>query len=162
MAVVLTGLLFSLSASALTYKPPCGELPIRQLNYVNSTQVDKFDPSLGELKSVTLDVDTCGYLWRIIDSEDPFELGVLATATVSAEIISNVPGLGERSFSIGTSQDCFLEPDSEPNDGPPDWTGNDSCRIELGTAASPECNYTTITLTDPAEMAPYIGEFRLT
>ena len=47
MAVVLAGLLFSMSASAAIINPPCGEVPIQQLTYTTTTQIDKFDATLG-------------------------------------------------------------------------------------------------------------------
>ena len=124
MAVVLMGLLFSLSASAITTEPSCGVVPIQQLNYITSTQVDKFDSSLGELQSVTVDVEACGYATRVLTNEDPIPVGVDYTAILSAAMRSTIPSVGEQVFVISTTDLFHLGP-------------GQTHTIEIGTQAAP-------------------------
>ena len=140
MAVVLAGLLFSLSASAVITNPSCGVVPIQQLNYITTTQVDKFDSSLGQLQSVTVTVNACGRGSRTLTNEDQIPTGVDYTAILTANMISDIPGIGPQNFQIGTTDIFHLAPG--------------------GTHAitlSPACDNQSFTLTTPAEMAPYIG-----
>ena len=76
MVVVLAGLLFSLAASAVTTDPCCGSVPIQQLNYNAFTSgICQFDPSLGQLQSVTLTAEACGYATRYLTNGDPISGG---------------------------------------------------------------------------------------
>ena len=144
MAVVLIGLLFSLSGSAVIINPPCGEVPIQQLNYQKFTEVDKFDSSLGDLKSVKVTVTACGYASRVLTNEDPIPVGVDYIAVLTANMISDIPGIGEEIFSIATTDNFHLGL-------------GETHTIQIGSAQNPECDVGDFTLTDPAEMAPYIG-----
>ena len=144
LTVVLLGLLFSLSASAVITDPSCGIVPIQKLNYINTTQVDKFDSSLGDLKSVTVTVDACGYASRLLTNLDPISGGVNYSAILTANMISDIPGIGQQNFQIGTTDNFHLAP-------------NESYTIQIGSVAIPQCDHQNFTLTAPAEMAPYIG-----
>ena len=140
MAVVLAGLLFSMSASAVIIAPSCGVVPIQQLNYITTTQVDKFDSSLGELQSVTVTVDACGHGSRTLTNEDQIPTGVDYTAILTANMISDIPGIGPQNFQIGTIDTFHLGP-------------GETHTIVL----NPDCDNQSFTLTTPAELAPYIG-----
>jgi hypothetical protein len=144
MATVLIGLLLSFSASAETTPPSCGEVPIQQLNYVKTAEVDKFDPSLGELKSVTITVKACGYAWRTLKNQDPIPTGVDYHAFLTAIMFSDIPGIGERNFQIGEAFDFHLMP-------------GESYEMLIGSQASPVCDYGEFTIDDPADLAEYIG-----
>mgnify|MGYP000986188097 CR=1 FL=1 len=144
MATLLIGLLLSFSASAETTPPSCGEVPIQQLNYAKTAEVDKFDPSLGELKSVTITVEACGYAWRTLTNQDKIPTGVDYTAILVANMVSDIPGVGEQYFEIGETFKFHLMP-------------GESYEMLIGSQASPKCDYGEFTISDPADLAKYVG-----
>jgi len=152
MAVVLTGLLFSLSASAILTDPSCGIVPVQKLNYATSTQVDKFDSTLGELKSVIINGEACGNISRDISSEDLSPDGVDYRVICIGQIIPNLPGQGEEIFQLKIDETNHLATDDEPN-SLPDWAGDDFWALYLNDCTDIQ----TYTITDPVKMAPYIG-----
>jgi len=145
MATVLIGLLLSFSASAETTPPSCGIVPIQQLNYNDKAEVDKFDPSLGELKSATITVEACGYAWRTLKNQDPISTGVDYSATLTATMYSSIPGLDEQNFQIGETFKFHLMP-------------GESYEMLIGSQANPVCDYGEFTISDPTVLADeYIG-----
>jgi hypothetical protein len=145
MATVLIGLLLSFSASAETIAPPCGMVPIQQVNYAKTVEVDKFDPSLGELKSVTITVDACGYGWRTLTNQDKISTGVDYYAILTANMVSSIPSIGDHILQIGDTFDFHLDP-------------NESYNMLIGSQESPKCDYDKFIIDDPADLAAYIGE----
>jgi len=144
MAVVLAGLLFCLSASAVTTEPCCGTVPIQQLNYITSTSVCQFDPSLGTLQSVTVSVDACGYASRDLTNQDPIPVGVDYTAILNANLVATIPGIGDQNFQITTTDIFHLDP-------------GETHTIQIGTQDEPQCDSNSFTLTAPSDIASYIG-----
>jgi hypothetical protein len=152
MAVVLTGLLFSLSASAATTAESCGVVPIQQLTYTTTTQVDKFDTNLGTLQSVTITAESCGYLSNWLESQDLSEIDYNIIAR--GQVIPTIPGVPEEALQIGTDP-AGIDFHAVPDGSPTDRAGTDYTRIDIGSAASPECTgLKTYSLTGAA-MAPY-------
>ncbi len=140
MAVVLAGLLFSLSASAEIITPACGEVALRQLNFGTTTSFDKFDPSLGNLNTVTLDTQACAQGSRILTNLDQNPLGVDYTVILTATLTANIPGIGPQVYPISVTEDFHLGP-------------GESHTITIG----PKCLPKLFVLTDPAQLALYIG-----
>lgn len=70
LLVVLVGLIFGLSASALEYSPDCAEFSNKTTDWNRTLSVDKFDPSLGVLKGVKVSADACASQLFMLDSED--------------------------------------------------------------------------------------------
>jgi hypothetical protein len=161
MAVVLAGLLFSLSASALTTPQVCNSIPITQLSWTKSLDIPKFDHTLGTLKEVILTEEGCGYLTRELDSEDlsAIDYNIIA----AAQLISTVPGDGQQKVEIGTGPDGVefsAGPDDEPGPFNPDWAGVDYTKIEIGSASQPECSPVkdiTLKAANGDDLTPYIG-----
>jgi len=152
MAVVLAGLLFSLSASAIETPESCGIVPVQQLTYTTSTQVDKFDENLGTLQSVTITAQACGYLNNWLESGDQSEIDYNIIAT--GQVIPTIPSVPEEALQIGTDVggiDFHAIPDGDPSDR----TGTDYTQFDVGTSSSPVCtDVKTYTLTGAA-MDPY-------
>lgn len=146
MVVVLAGLLFSLSASAVITDPCCGSVDLRQVNYGASTSgICQFDPSLGTLKSVTITGDAFGYATRDLTNQDPIQTGVDYTAILAVNLVSQLPGMADQNFQIGTTDNFHLAPGATHT-------------IQIGTSAVPIHDIQSLPpLTTAAEMAPWIG-----
>ncbi len=140
MAVVLAGLLFSLSVSAEVITPACGEVALRQLNFGTTTSFDKFDPSLGNLNTVTLDTQACAQGSRTLTNEDQNPLGVDYTVILTATLTANIPGIGPQVYPISVTDDFHLGPGESHT-----------------TVIGPECLPELFVLTDPAQLALYTG-----
>ena len=160
MAVVLTGLLFCLSASAKLTDEECGIVPITPFNYETSTNIPKFDQTLGELKSVKLTVkDACGNISNEIDSEDPLPRNYIFN--FGGIMIPTLPIVGEKEFVIQTPPEGIAfaaAADDEPGKGNPDWAGPDYKLMEVGTEAEPVCAAPQQFIYETAtDKAPFIG-----
>ncbi|MGB4086193.1 SdrD B-like domain-containing protein [Methanothrix sp.] len=145
MATVLIGLLLSFSASAETIAPPCGTVPIQQLNYVKKAEIEKFDPSLGELKSVTITVDAFGYAWRTLKNQDPIPIGVDYFASLTATMVSDIPSIGEHTLQIGDTFNFHLAP-------------GESYDMLIGSHEIPKNAHGEFIIDDPIKLSAYIGK----
>jgi hypothetical protein len=137
MVVVLAGLLFSLPALAATTPESCGVVPIQQLTYTTSTQIDKFDQSLGTLQSVTVTAQACGYLSDWLESNDQSEIDYNIIAR--GQVTPSIPGVADTPLQIGTDA-AGIDFHAVPDTNAYDRTGTDYTKFDIGTAASPECS----------------------
>jgi hypothetical protein len=166
MAVVLAGLIFSLSASAQTGCPDpvttdeeCFGVPMTAAGgQVFNGQIPKFDSSLGTLISAKLTTQACTVLTYRIDSEDPGDQiwnvivqgGVILTPPVGPQIpvFAGTPDEGT---------DVFTGPDDEPGLFNSNFAGPDFAEISIGTLANPVCNEDETDFDTPAELAIFSG-----
>ena len=137
MAVVLAGLLFSLSASAATTPESCGVVPVQQLTYTTTTQVDKFDQSLGTLQSVTVTAQACGYLSDWLESND--QDTILYNIIARGQVTPTIPGVAPTPLQIGTDA-LGIDFTAVPDGNAHDRAGTDYTQFNIGTAGSPECS----------------------
>ena len=152
MAVVLAGLLFSLSASAATTDPSCGVVPIQKLTYTTTTNVDKFDQNLGTLQSVTVTAESCGYLNNWLESGDESDITYNIIAT--GQVIPTIPSVPEEALQIGTDAGGITF-NAIPDGDPTDRAGTDYIKFDIGTASSPVCTGVKVYTLTGAAMAPY-------
>lgn len=173
MAVVLTGLHFSLSASAqnswtcndpITTEKVCVTLPIQKTSFTKFIDIPKFNSELGSLQSVKLFSVARGFVWTEVDNEDtePITWDVIAVGAVRTTLPLD---LGEIFAEFGTGEDgipLFTEADDPdvvpPGDFNPDYAGSDYARINYGTLADPEESETEYFIIETeTEMLPFIG-----
>jgi hypothetical protein len=133
MAVVLAGLLFSLSASAqvsanpITTPKSCIDVPIQPTSFSYEEYIPKFDSSLGKLIEVRLTSTSCGEVDVSLDSEDLVDREWKLTSR--AGVYVRLPDGKEIFSSFGTPTDGILvttAPDDEPGQKNPDYAGPDS------------------------------------
>jgi len=161
MAVVLAGLLFCLSVSAqecdpVTTDPGCGVVPIQQLNYATTTQIPKFDTTLGTLLEVRMTAQACGRISAELDSEDAtaqeFDISALA------RVIPTLPNEGDETFQIDIAETFTVQADDEPGTGNSDYAGPDwSGLFTEGTVAVPVCTDNREFVYTGAQMDPFKG-----
>ncbi|WP_214083688.1 choice-of-anchor E domain-containing protein [Methanothrix sp.] len=121
LLVVLVGLIFGLSASALEYSPDCAEFSNKTTDWNRTLSVDKFDPSLGVLKGVKVSADACASQLFMLDSEDsePQCWTVVTNAWLSAAMPDGkdfVLSLPEKTNQFCLSADLDEEPDFKGDD----------------------------------------------
>ena len=163
IAVVLAGMLFSLSVSAQNCKypekiqPNCGKVPIKKLTYTELIEIPKFDPALGELQEVRMVATSCGYGTAELDSED--ETAQEFTVIAVARLIANLPVVGDQKFEIGLDETFDVEADDEPGTNNADFAGPDySGKLEFGSAADPLCESKEWTFNTPEDLAAFIKD----
>jgi hypothetical protein len=177
MAVVLTGLLFSLSASAqiactcdnpITTEEVCLQVPAdgslgTDINTI--LNIPKFDSSLGCLQSVRITSESCGYIFAEVDSEAQFPVDWSVTAISGVEV--TLPGgLGSKLVQFGTVDGPIIIPTAtdDPTELPlgnpfnPDFAGSDWGREDFGTPEDPICSeIEEFIFEDEADKALFIG-----
>lgn len=163
MAVVLTGLLLILSASAqpvctdpVITDEECFSVPMGVTGLTYNGQIHKFDSSLGTLLSVKMTTRACAALTYQIDSEDPVEQtwnvisqgGVVLTPPIGPQI----------TVFAGTPDDgidVFTGPDDEV--GFADFAGPDYGMIVQGTVDNPVCEEDESFFDTPGDLALFSG-----
>lgn len=173
MAVVLAGLLFSLSASAqiactcddpITTQKVRVEVPIQKTSFDIAKDIPKFDSSLGCLQSVKLTSQSCGFVWTEVDNEDtmPVVWNVVAIGGVRIVLPED---LGEEFVTFGTPEEGVPLPTGADDsaEGPadefnPDYAGPDYNRVDYGSLANPVCSpVRQFVYETEDEVAPFIG-----
>jgi hypothetical protein len=126
------------------------------LSYVTTTEVPKFDTTLGELLEVRMTAQACGYETAELDSEDETaqEFEIIAVARV----IPNLPNVGEQIFPISLDETFNVAADDEPGANNADFAGPDySGILAVGSQAAPECTPESEYIFTGAQMDPFKG-----
>jgi hypothetical protein len=103
---------------------PDSDIPLRQTAYSTFIDIPKFDPGLGTLKKVYLDIDACGRQNFQLDNEDPQPLSTFDVSH-SGLIRVTVPAPISDVLEVEVSDTSHFTLPAD-NDDAPDFVGDDS------------------------------------
>ncbi|MBN1235387.1 MAG: choice-of-anchor E domain-containing protein [Methanotrichaceae archaeon] len=151
LLVAFVGLIFAPLAAAETITVS-DEIPFTPTDWTLPACVDKFDPSLGTLTKVIIEMETCGFEDYLLDSEDS-----------SAQVfIKDLTGWTETTLPNGDivridlapqHYELSVEADDEPG-LPADFVGDDSDGFHAEDCSELD---PVITYTDAANLAFFTG-----
>ena len=141
--VVLAGLIFSLSASALEYSPNPVVFSNISTDWTRTQTLDKFDPSLGVLTKVEVSADACASQLFILDSEDsePQCWNVISNAMLTA----TMPDGTNLVLTLPEKINAFCLPADSDEGFISDYVGNDSFRFFIKECVDDEKVYNDLT-----------------
>lgn len=148
LLVAFVGLIFGPLASAAIDGPYCCELDPLKTDWTRYCDIKKFDPSLGTLTGVTIELEACGSQDISLDSEDSAEYTFTVGSTGSAT--TTLPD-GSKVILAATPDDHIvtLPPDSDGY--PPDFIGDDADSWTVNACDSDQV------IVDPSKFAFYTG-----
>ena len=147
LLIALMGLIFGQLASAEIDGPYCCVIPRQTTDWNKECYVEQFDPSLGTLKKVIVNVESCGWQEFKLDSEDSSPRIFTVHSTGSTE--TNGPNVF---IEVVLTPQFHEENLSADSDDAPDFIGNDSFNFSID-----DCQSNSKVLTAADDIDDYVG-----